>query len=120
MGRATKFEKVMVFPFSIIVMAAFNTAYAIVLISGCVTFGLLWPERMKKRLFTVKSEEKKRIIPDEEKNNKKIAETLKDISSKMKDDDNDLKEMIKNILEKNNDEIKKEIKDEIKRLVLRE
>jgi len=118
--RATKFEKVMVFPFSIIVMAAFNAAYAIVLISGCVTFGLLWPESMKKRLFTVKSEEKKRIIPDEEKNSKKITETLKDISSKMKDDDNDLKEMIKKILEKNNDEIKKEIKDEIKRLVLRE
>jgi len=107
--RATKFQKVIVMPLSIIVMAVSNAAYGIVLISGCASFGLLWPKSMKKRLFTVKNE-KKRIIRDEKKNSKKITETLKDISSNMKDEDNTLKEMIEQILKENSEEIKNEIK----------
>jgi len=106
--RANKCEKVVVFPFSIIVMATFNGAYAIALISGFVTFGLLWPESMKMRLFTVKSEKKKRITSDEEINNDNMTATMEDIS-KMKDTNNKKDEEITRM--------SKEI-SEIKRLLL--
>jgi len=53
--------------------------------------------------------DKKRIIRDEKKNSEKITEDMKNIS-KMKDENNDLKKMIEQILN-DNIEIKKDIKN---------
>jgi len=98
--RCKRFERISVLPFSLILMITSNALLAIVFVSGWLSFGLLWPDSMKKRIFSV-SVEKKRMISEVKKNNEEISATRKDIGK-----------MIKIIEMPNNDEVIKIMKDE--------
>jgi len=109
--RSKKYEKMSVFPFSIILMIASNALFAIIFISGWLSFGFLWPRIMKKELFSVDSVEidKRGITCEVTKSSTQFDATKEDIG-KIMVENNDLKKKIRKVTEKaENNNMKREI-----------
>jgi len=77
-------EKMLVFPLSIILMVSSNALFAIVVISGWLSFGVLWPKIVKEQLFSI---QKMKTKTDEE---IEISEMRKEISE-MKNENIEMK-----------------------------
>jgi len=100
--RTTRYEKLIVLPFSAILLIMSNTIFVVVFIAGCISFGLLWPHGLKRYLFSVNNE-KKRIIPELEKKTQEISEMKADMSvmkidySELKDENTSMREEIQDM-----------------------
>jgi len=81
--RCKRFERIYVLPFSFILMITSNALFAIMFVSGWLSFGALWPDIIKKRIFSV-GIEKKHMISEVKKNNEEISATRKDIGKMIK------------------------------------
>jgi len=96
--KPKRMERIVVIPFSIILMVGSSALFAIVFMSGFLTLGIFWPEIMKKRLFAV-NDKKRGIIRDTKKNNEETSAIRKDISMMMVENNgmmNKINEMTKN------------------------
>lgn len=121
--RPTQCEKLYVLPFSLILLVASNLIFAVIFISGWISFGLLWPKEMRRRIFSVNTE-KKRIVPEIKKKNEEISEIKRVISemrkenSEMRKENSDIKN--ENILMKNSiEEMMEKMISEIKLSVIK-
>ena len=103
--RSDSYEKLQVLPFSVILIVTSNVLLAMVFILGLLSFGVLWPDTMKKRLFSVK--EKQMIAREVTKSSKDIDMTKEDIS-KMNIENNNMRREISE-MKSENKEMRKEI-----------
>jgi len=97
-------QKITVSLCGIIFMVAINSLFVIVFISGWLSFGVLWPDIMKKQLFSVKNEKQNRTHEVTE-NNLENSKTRKDVDKMMIENSNlmeKINEMTLN-MEKNNE-----------------
>jgi len=93
---------------SIIFMVASNALCAIVFVSGCLTFGVVWPKTMKKHLFSVNTE-KEKIIHKVTKNNEETSTSGKNIH-KMMVENNVMKKEI-NAMRNENGDMRREVQE---------
>jgi len=107
--RSDSYEKLQVLPFSVILIVTSNVLLAIVFILGLLSFGVLWPDTMKKRLFSVK--EKQMIAREVTKSSKDIDMTREDIS-KMNIENNNMRREMSEVKSENK-EMRKEITCEV-------
>jgi len=82
--RLTIFEKMLAFPFSIILMVSSNALFVIVVISGWLSFGILWPKIVKEQLFSVNNKIQK-MTQNKTDEEKEISEMRKEISEMKKE-----------------------------------
>jgi len=94
--RSSKCEKLTALPFSIFLLVVCNTALLAVYILGWISFGLLWPKNLKRKLFSANNE-KKKIIPEIKRKNEEISEMM-DENKKMRVEIQCMKENIEEIL----------------------
>jgi len=80
-------QKIAVSLCGIIFMVAINSLFVIVFISGWLSFGVLWPDIMKKQLFSVKNEKQNRTHEVTE-NNQENSKTRKDVDKMMIENSN--------------------------------
>jgi len=107
--RSDSYEKLQVLPVSVILIVTSNVLLAIVFILGLLSFGVLWPDTMKKRLFSVKK--KQMIAREVTKSSKDIDMTREDIS-KMNIENNNMRREMSEVKSENK-EMRKEITCEV-------
>jgi len=109
--RSNTFEKLTTLPASIFLLVVSNIFLLTVFISGLISFGLLWPKRMKRKLFSANNE-KKKIIPEIKKKNKEMSE-MREENKKMRVEIQDMREEMKNNALETREEMQ-ETREEIK------
>jgi len=99
-------QKIAVGLCSIIFMVAINSLFVIVFISGWLSFGVLWPDMMKKQLFSVKNEKQNRTHEGMEIENsnlmKKINEMTHEVMKSNKENSMTRKDVDKMMIENSN------------------